>query len=141
MRFPHRFFVVLFTLCAFLIMGNVAAQENQKPDDVVKSFYHLLDEGKPQEAVKLFSAAHIQDEEAKKVGLEKLTATLSRVAKNLNNYGGVDSVEILSSKISQNGGRAIVKAKATLMRPVDGMREDVFQMKKEGDVWKIYKYE
>jgi len=138
MRFPHRFFIVLFTLCASLIIGNLAAQENQKPDDVVKSLYYLLDEGKPQEAAKLFSTAHIQSEETKKSILGKLTAALSRVAKKLNNYGGLDSVEIISSKISKNGSLAMVKAKATLMRPVDGMAEDVFQMKKEGDVWKIY---
>jgi len=141
MRFLHQFFIFLFTICPLLTMGNLAAQENREPDDVVKSFYHLLDEGKPQEAAALFSTAHIQGEEAKKSGLAKLAAKLSKITKKINEYGGIDSLEITSSKISQNGNRAIVKGKATLMKPVDGMEEDVFQMKKEDDVWKIYDYE
>jgi|GEM_PF-3199319 len=142
MKIIRRIFTCVFALCALISVAALTAQENQKPEEVVKTFYQLLDEGKPKEAAALFSTAHISDDDAKKSGLARLAAgKLSNIASKINEYGGLDTVEVTSSKISGNGNRAIVKAKPTLMKPVEGFEDDTFQMKKEEGVWKIYDYE
>jgi len=135
--FFHRFFALAFSLCAFISTGSQAAGNGGKPEEVVRAFYQMLDKGQVDQAVAMVSLENM-DAPEKERALADFKKNLSKAADRMAAQGGLENLEIVSSKSGENNRRSVVEVKVTFVQPANwGMEKGVFSLKNENGAWKI----
>jgi major membrane immunogen (membrane-anchored lipoprotein) len=130
MRLLRCFKVVV----AVLIVSMLAACSGGKPEDTLDRFYRAAEKGDVDTAVKQMSFASVPAE--KMVQAKGKIQMIVGEAQNLiKANGGYDSLEVIESKIAEDGKTATVRAKLKFKNGKD--KSDSARLVKEDDGWKI----
>jgi len=121
-------------LGAVLIVTVLAACSGGKPEDTLDRFYRAAEKGDVDTAMKQMSFANVPA--ANMVQAKgKIQMIVGEAQNMIKANGGYDSLEIIESKIAEDGKTATVRAKLKFKNGKD--KADNARLAKEDDGWKI----
>lgn len=120
---------LLFWIVIALIVFGTAACGGSGPSAAVKGFYKAVENEDFEKAIEYFSNNTINS-----YGLNKLQQVLVYQVQELQNYGGIKSIEIIDETVVQD--TALVKVRIA-MKDGSTIEDSVNLIKEDGD-WKIH---
>jgi len=143
MRLMYKTFVTAAMACLLLLASACdSSKESQatanKPEDLVNLLYQAMDDGNAEQVMALFSLSDIDEAQKGKVQ-EFLNKRIPAAIALLKRNGGLDKIEIVSSKISSTNKRATVEVKVFTMN--GDYATETLSLKQEADGWKVVDFE
>jgi len=135
------FSILLVTACGGddkAIESKKDAGSNQEAEALVHVLYQALDDGDVDKALGLFSLSDFDEEKKAKVQVF-LNKQIPNAAARIKRLGGLDKLEIVSSKMSATNKRVTLTIKIFTMN--GDSAEETLLLKKEEDGWKIVNIE
>jgi len=109
-----------------------------KPEDLLNHLYQALDDGDVDKVMALFSLSDV-DEAQKAKAQEFLNKQIPVAIAQLKVNGGLDKIEIVSTKMSGTNKRATAEVKIFTMNGESGT--ETLSLKQEADGWKVVDFD
>jgi len=113
---------------------TLAACSGGKPESVVEAFYSAAEDGDVEEAREQISYANVSASQVAAVQ-GKVQMIVGEMQARINANKGLDEVEIVESKVSEDGNTATVRAKLIFNNGKELIEDH--RLVKEDDGWKI----
>lgn len=119
----------LFSFLAISIMVLfVACGGGSTPGDTVKEFYTAVEKGDIDKAMDYYT-----DEIIQMLGEEKIKTSLEEAKKQIDNMGGIESIEIVSEDVKEETAKVNIK---TTYKNGE-VKEEAIDLVKDGSSWKM----
>ncbi|MDR0480628.1 MAG: DUF4878 domain-containing protein [Gallionellaceae bacterium] len=128
-----RYVLMIFLACSLAMLGGCSP----KPESTVENFFEAVSKGETDKAVALFSMTGAGDEQTVALFKSKLPIMIGEMKKQMDEKGGLKSVNITKSEVSSDGNTAHVDYTITYGKGGSDAASKGMDLVKEDGQWKI----